>query len=180
MPISLLDLIPIPWRIHFSFPFGLTSTFPTSFQNQSSPKTVGSATANLCSLSLPSTCHVVSDTMATQLLVNSASFAGEVSHTPQALSRTLNHRIHYFQLAESAAGVLQDVSVRTVVCKAWYEGEENLSLLEDFFSPDHSSTAGKAMGTKLRHKNMIEAGQKARTSFQFSCFWCQRQREIPI
>lgn len=50
-----------------------------------------------------------------------------------------------------------------MVCTLWYEGEENASLLEDFFSPAHSSTAGKAMGTELRHRNGTEAGQKART-----------------
>lgn len=47
---------------------------------------------------------------------------------------------------------------------ACFKGEGNLSFLEDFFSPDHSSTAGKAMGTELRHRNGIEAAQKARTN----------------
>lgn len=50
--------------------------------------------------------------MIAQLPVISASFAGEVSHKLQALGRALDHWILYSQLAECAAGVLQDVSVR--------------------------------------------------------------------
>lgn len=48
-----------------------------------------------------------------------------------------------------------------MVCTAWYEGEENLSLLEDFFSP--ITPVQLAKQCELRHRNVIEAGQKART-----------------
>lgn len=48
-----------------------------------------------------------------------------------------------------------------MVCMARYEGEENISLLEGFFSP--ITPAQLAKQCELRHRNVIEAGQKART-----------------
>lgn len=37
-----------------------------------------------------------------------------------------------------------------MACTVWYEGEENPSFLEDFFSPDHYSTAALAKQQELR------------------------------
>lgn len=49
-----------------------------------------------------------------------------------------------------------------VCCAVWYRGEETPSFLEDFFSPDHCSTAVLAKRRGLKHENGIEEGQKAR------------------